>query len=248
MKYDFVYILKESETNSELPFSLRSIEKYLSSYINNIFIVGYKPSWLKNVEYIPTIQGSNKWKNSTSNVVQACKSNLISDDFILMNDDFFCCRETSDLENSLNVCMGTVQNRINYSNKLEKPSEWYKAFSKNKVLLDELNIGHEYFDYEIHSPIVLNKFNFLEMINNPNVMDFCKSNNIFLKRTIYNNIFNNSIPKKVPDYKIKYKCDLAQDYNRDWISVYDNVVNVDSYKNLNTYLNNNLNQKSSFEI
>lgn len=248
MKYDFVYILKESETNSELPFSLRSIEKYLSSYINNIFIVGYKPKWIKNVEYIHTIQGSNKWKNSTSNVVQACKSNLITDNFILMNDDFFCCKEIPDLENSLNVCMGTVQNRINYCNKLEKPSEWYLAFSKNKALLEKLNVEPEYFDYEIHSPIVLNKSNFLEMISNPNVMEFCKSNNIFLKRTIYKNIFNKSIPKKVSDYKIRYKCDMALDYNRDWVSVYDNVVNVDNYKNLNTYLKNNFNQKSEFEI
>ena len=79
MKYDFVYILKESETNAELPYSIRSIEKYLNSYINNIFIVGYKPTWIKNVNYIKTIQGSNKWKNSTNNVIQACKSKSISD-------------------------------------------------------------------------------------------------------------------------------------------------------------------------
>ena len=247
MKYDFVYILKESETNVELPYSLRSIEKYLSTCINNIYIVGYRPSWLKNVEYIPTIQGSNKWKNSTNNVIQACKSKLISDNFILMNDDFFCCKEIQDLEDSLNVCMGTVQNRINYCNKLENPNEWYKAFSKNKELLEHLRVEPEYYDYEIHSPIIINKMKFLEMIQKPEVQEFIKGDNILLKRTIYKNMFKDSVPRRVQDFKIRYKCDLEPNYDRDWISVYDGVVNVNTYIYLNTFLKQ-FERKSSFEV
>ena len=244
MKYDFVYILKENEINIELPYSLRSIEKYLSSYINKIFIVGYKPTWIKNVEYIKTVQGSNKWKNSTNNVIQACKSNSISDNFILMNDDFFCCKEIPDLESSLNVCMGTVQNRINYCLKLENPNEWYKAFSKNKTLLEQLNIEPEYYDFEIHSPIIINKLNFLEMINNPIVKEFLKTDNIFLKRTVYKNMFKDVIPERVQDFKIKYKCDLEPNYNRNWISVYDNSVG--NYPVLDSFLKQ-FKDKSYFE-
>lgn len=245
MKYDFVYILKESETNIELPYSLRSIENYLSSYINNIFVVGYKPTWIKNINYIKTIQGSSKWKNSTNNVIQACESKDISDTFILMNDDFFCCKEIPGLESSLNVCMGTVQNRINYCDKLENPNEWYKAFSKNRALLEKLKIEPEYYDYEIHSPFVINKYKFLEMIQNPIVQDFLKTDNIFLKRTVYKNLFKDSIPKRVPDYKIKYKCDLEPNYDRNWISVYDNTVG--NYPNLDSFLKQ-FERKSYFEV
>ena len=45
---DFVYIVKEDEKNEDLKYSLRSIAKFYPE--NKVWIVGYKPSWVKNVE------------------------------------------------------------------------------------------------------------------------------------------------------------------------------------------------------
>lgn len=56
--YDLVYILKQSDINPDLKFSLRSIEKFCT--YRKVWIVGYKPSWIKNVEYLPTVQTGNK--------------------------------------------------------------------------------------------------------------------------------------------------------------------------------------------
>ena len=59
---DLVYIVKNSEVNEDLRYSLRSVAKFVPH--DKIWIVGYKPSWVQNVEYLPVPQNlGSKWKN-----------------------------------------------------------------------------------------------------------------------------------------------------------------------------------------
>lgn len=73
--------------NIELRFSLRSIEKY-GKNIDRVFIVGNKPDFLQNVEYIWVEDKYQWWRNAFEKTKAAIKGG-ISKDFLLMNDDFF---------------------------------------------------------------------------------------------------------------------------------------------------------------
>lgn len=73
--------------NIELRFSLRALEKH-GKNIDRVFIVGNKPEFIKNVEYIWVEDSSAWWKNAFLKTKEAIKAG-ISDEFLLMNDDFF---------------------------------------------------------------------------------------------------------------------------------------------------------------
>jgi hypothetical protein len=82
---DFVYICKPGD-NEELRYSIRSV---LYSFPDaNIWLVGGKPSWYSG-NYIYVDQKHHKYANAINNLHAICDSNEISEEFVLMNDDFF---------------------------------------------------------------------------------------------------------------------------------------------------------------
>lgn len=79
--------------NTELRFALRSVEKHLSGH-GDIFIVGEKPEWLRNVVHIPFDEGfapqsHEKERNIFNKIMAACGDERVSDSFLFMNDDHF---------------------------------------------------------------------------------------------------------------------------------------------------------------
>lgn len=88
---DVVYILGTgSEANDiEIRYSLRSLEKNMLD-LGKVFIVGVCPSFLKNIIHIPILDSyPKKWQNAYLKISTACFDARVSDDFLLMNDDFF---------------------------------------------------------------------------------------------------------------------------------------------------------------
>lgn len=88
---DVVYYLGKGslENDDELRFSLRSLEKYMAD-LRKIFVVGEKPDWLEGVEHLTAFDEHKKeWRNVLLKVRQACSVASLSDEFLLMNDDFF---------------------------------------------------------------------------------------------------------------------------------------------------------------
>ena len=73
--------------NIELRMSLRSLEKH-GKNIDRVFLVGNKPDFIKNVEYIWVDDKYEWWRNAFEKTKAAIKAG-ISDEFLLMNDDFF---------------------------------------------------------------------------------------------------------------------------------------------------------------
>jgi hypothetical protein len=65
---DYVYVVKETPTSGtatlELRYSLRSLRNFPRG---RVFIAGFKPSWVKNVTHIPTVQRGSKLINAYSN-------------------------------------------------------------------------------------------------------------------------------------------------------------------------------------
>jgi hypothetical protein len=92
----------------ELRMCLRSIEKHLKG-VGNIFLVGEKPDWIKNVIHIPARDNPNNWnraRNIYDKIMAGCSTESVwylteegqdniqiqhglSDNFLFVNDDHF---------------------------------------------------------------------------------------------------------------------------------------------------------------
>lgn len=231
---DLVYIVKEDEHNEDLRYSLRSIAKYYPE--SKVWIVGYKPSWVMNVNYLPLIQnGEDKWQNSINNIIAACNCPNISDDFILMNDDFFMIKPIAPIEMVSNMNLGLLTNSIvKYK---DKKTSWHEAFRQVKELLEKLGVDGPYYDYETHLPLEINKQKFLEVINLPLVKEFMKTSNVLHKRSLYKNFYKSTGLTLPADVKVeKYDDSIFRVDICGWLSVYDGQVNGTKYPFLNKLL------------
>ena len=249
-KYDLVYILKESDNNPDLIMSLRSIEKFCT--YRNVWIIGYKPNWLKNVSYLPTVQTGNKWFNSCINWKAACECKDISENFILMNDDFIALRPIHDWENSLNVCLGNVTDEANKWRKKAKASRWQNGFIFAEELLRTCHAKSCY-NYESHLPIIINKKDYLKFLEIKPIKEFMETSKVLHKRSLYKNLFPSpdlSFPHKIKDVKINLGYDLTDNYLKEnWISVFDDVIgNGLKFPKINKFLDKMFPNKSNFEI
>lgn len=75
--------------DNEIRYALRSIEKNLKDY-GKIYIIGRKPDWVKNVEFIPQDDPHRcKELNIMEKVRTACLTPEISDLFLFSNDDIY---------------------------------------------------------------------------------------------------------------------------------------------------------------
>jgi hypothetical protein len=89
---DIVYCVRPGDDNEELRHSLRSLKNIEHG---TVWIVGYKPRWVRGVEYLPTRQTSHKWANARANLLIACTHPDVSKMFQLWNDDFYVLASTA---------------------------------------------------------------------------------------------------------------------------------------------------------
>lgn len=83
---DLVYIVRAGE-NDELRWSLRSAAVHLAH--ERVWVVGGGPGWLTGVERIPNRDSPRKRIAALAGLLAACRHPGISDEFVLMNDDFY---------------------------------------------------------------------------------------------------------------------------------------------------------------
>lgn len=243
---DFVYIVKEDEHNEDLRYSLRSIAKYYPE--NKVWIVGYKPSWVKNVNYLHIEQAGDKWKNSINNILAACNCPDISENFILMNDDFFMIKPTVPIEMMGNAALGLLSHSI-IKYKTSK-SPWHDAFGQVQVLLKKLNIPEPYYDFETHAPLQINKKKFVEVMNLPEVQEFMQTSKVLHKRTLYKNYDKPEVITNLPaDIKVTQTFDDSESRLKicGWLSVYDKQVGNSKFYSLNTLLKTNFPNPGLYE-
>jgi hypothetical protein len=82
---DYVYICRKGE-NEELRYSIRSVVK--NTNCRNVWVIGYKPSWY-NGNFVDFPDIATKFNNIINCTKAITDVGAISDDFVLMNDDFF---------------------------------------------------------------------------------------------------------------------------------------------------------------
>lgn len=94
---DAVYILGNGSLsgNLELRNSIRLLKKHCLD-LRNIFVVGSTPPPDLDVIHIACADNNKEpWKNAWEKICIACRDERVSDDFILMNDDFFALSDFS---------------------------------------------------------------------------------------------------------------------------------------------------------
>jgi hypothetical protein len=168
---DFVYLCRNGN-NEELRYSIRSVYKHVDS--PKIWVVGGKPSWYTG-NYAKSDQSGDKYKNVINSLNTIVNNEGISDDFILMNDDFYIIKPIKKIQTYHG---GKFKNKVDLFSKNAR-SSYYTSLLKN-TMTELKNAGIEDpLDYAIHVPIELNKEK-LSTVINPNVSI----------RTIYGNLFN----------------------------------------------------------
>lgn len=88
---DAVYILGNGSlaNNDEIKYSVRSLSENMLD-LENLFIIGENPDNLPLAKVIIADDSySSKWQNVFNKTRLACQCPDISDEFLLMNDDFF---------------------------------------------------------------------------------------------------------------------------------------------------------------
>jgi len=159
---DFVYVFKNSVIDGEdLKYSLRSLQNVPHG---KVFVIGDKPSWLSDrcvYVSIPQRDDRPKFENSEENLRAACSDRRLSDNFVLMNDDFFIMKKI-DFVPTLH--RGLVTNVVaEYKSKHIDAPKYTNDMLLQKKQLEELNIKN-ILSYELHAPMPLNKNKYLEMI------------------------------------------------------------------------------------
>ena len=243
---DLVYIVRPGERNIDLRYSLRSVSKFCK--YRNIWIVGFKPYWVQNVKFIPTQQTGDKWKNSMVNYTAACKSREISDNFVLMNDDFFAIRPVNDWNHDCNVCLGELEDFVRRFSTIENRSKWQYGFEYAVNLLNSIRCNR-HINYEIHTPIILNKQNFLAMLGQKEIIDFMSTKKVFHKRSIYKNLYPDiGEPRVIEDVKLNLYKDVDLIHlQENWISTYDNTLDNSAYPLINKLIKSMFNKRCKYE-
>jgi len=146
---DVVYICKNGN-NEELRYSIRSIVANLN--FENIWVIGGKPDWYSG-NHIDVPQQKGKYKNARANLYAACNSELISESFILMNDDFYVINKVSDIPY---MHGGLLKNKVSSYMALSGNTSYVAMLNKTLNNLSK-RFKKDILDYELHVPMVMEK-------------------------------------------------------------------------------------------
>lgn len=233
-KIDFVYILRTDPRfykNDDIKYSLRSLDKNFKVK-GKVFIVGGRPNWI-NVNTVTHIYAEDKERNKLVNAIHkiliACKDRRISEDFILMNDDFLFLKETDDIKN---YNIGTIEEMKRTHR--TKGGYYYKAICDTLEILQSKNMST--ISYETHYPIIINKNNFIEIIKETGKI-------AYLFRSFYGNRYIKE-SKKIKDFKVFNHHQFFKGKEREFMSLSDEI---EKYPSMKEWYSNIFKDKSKYE-
>ena len=200
---DVVYPVRFGESNESLRYSLRSLARF-GKNIRRVWLVGYAPSWVTNVECIRLEQTADKWLNTRHNIETACRCGLISDDFIMFNDDFILTRPVTDWVEFCNVYRGTLWEKECEYIRLDNPNEWQRGFHDTRQLCILCGVKDEPLDYELHHPVIFNRELRLNLFKLKETQRFRYiSDPLIFQRSLYLNLYpDKNPPKRIFDRKL----------------------------------------------
>lgn len=159
---DAVYICRGGE-NEELRYSIRSTLANLP--VSNVVVVGEIPSWYIGPRVLVPQISQQKYRNAVNNLRTICNTPWISNDFLLMNDDFYTVTKIDDVPNynggSLRKKVETYTRMAPYSSYTKKLAATYRFLVRDGF--------PDPIDYELHVPMHMNKHGLSQCIY-PNIL------------------------------------------------------------------------------
>lgn len=159
--YDIVYVLKNTNVNEELRYSLRSVEQnfpFRKVWFYGGAPGGYKPDGQVNIP----LTAKSKWEQVRNMLLRACDNPELTEDFWLFNDDFFVLKEMN--ENMPQWYDGTLRDKINEveARHMGEHTEWTNNLRHLEQLL--LEAGKPTLNYAVHKPILINRGKLKEVL------------------------------------------------------------------------------------
>ena len=189
-KLDLVYFVKEGRENEELKYSLRSVCENLPH--RKVWFVGGCPDGLEPDGVIKTVQHeATKWKNTNLAMKAACSDERITDNFVLMNDDFFVMSFIKTLPRYYD---GSLTTRINQLITAYGDRSDYRrnlVDCRNQLKRYKLGINN----YAVHVPMIVNKDG---MIKTMALFD-----DGLMWRSLYGNYIEGGVERQIKDGKVK---------------------------------------------
>lgn len=227
---DIVYIIKPSDYNPELRYSLRSVETNLlqqrpPTQLPRVFTVGHQPPWVSSdhVTHIPVEQSldpNDKHPNANKNLHRALTDPDISDPFWLFNDDFFIMRPTTAIQQYTGGLVRDVLDkfpRAVLGSTFRRSMQWtYQMVQRH------LNLNPDrYVSFQVHSPLLIYKEPYLDVIQD--VSSWLKAEHTELTpligrvhphyATVYGNIFGH-LPGLVDSITIEHDVKVLSNSRR----------------------------------
>lgn len=206
---DCVYICRPGD-NEELRYSIRSVVQNLPH--KDIWVIGYKPKWYIG-NFISVENTTTKFENIRLALKTAAEDQRISNDFILMNDDFFVINPVKMV---VPLHGGLLIDKINRYRDILGPNRYVTILENTYKFLIKSKIENP-LDYDIHTPMPMNKNNVLKIINRKH-----------FPRSLYGNIFNIG-GELIKDVKVYPKDNLMWqeiDINSSYLSAQDDSFDI----------------------
>jgi hypothetical protein len=192
---DAVYIVRPGDSNEELRYSLRSIQKHLP-FIDRVFVSGWFPDFLNPETVIhiasydtalPADPRSSRhrkgYQDAEANWQAACLDERVSETFLAMNDDFFVMQPVQEMPmlHDGEIDAATARRVGNFG-----VSHFTRALKNTRdfILKNELAAG-PVLSYALHVPMVMEKRLKVSELVAPDLQNGV----VLLSRTIYGNMF-----------------------------------------------------------
>ena len=156
---DIVYFVKDTDTNEELKYSLRSLVNFPHG---KVWFYGGCPKDLKPDYHVKVNQDQpTKWQNIFKMFKLVCDNDNITKDFWLFNDDFFVMKPVKDGPNWFE---GDLYKRVVT---LEDKHNGITPYSQQlRYTLQELEgMGCTTINYALHVPMLINREKGKELSN-----------------------------------------------------------------------------------
>ena len=183
---DVIYFVKQSKTNDELKYSLRTLKNLPH---DKVYFFGGCPDGLKPDVYVPIKQKGTKYDNVKMMYNHVVNSD-VSNDFIMMNDDFFIMDKIETIKPCFRCSMYEYIVRIE-NNYGMASTDYTRRLRKTTAALEQAGLDTKC--YELHIPFVYNKEKLKIALQ--------KFPNYKGTRSIYGNMFIKDADK-IPDVKI----------------------------------------------
>jgi hypothetical protein len=178
---DVVYVVGPGE-REWLRYSLRSLDNLPH---DQVWIVGECPNWVntEQVNFVRTVRKKPKWVSATLNMKSAALNPAISEDIVLMNDDFFV---TQPIDSVPVLHRGYMTDVVESVLPVVGNSSWAQGMRNIGVMLEAEGYAKP-LCYELHVPMPMQKQLLREAIEWGESRRLPTSRT-FMVRTIYGNI------------------------------------------------------------